>query len=418
MPVSITRAIEKRWRFLERPGAWLWIAIAAGAVIRAYLVLFTEGTLDVQNWEDHARGVREAGLIGHYHQGRWFNHPPLISEFVALLSAVADRSGIPFRVWFRMPFALVDVGCAWLLLRLLRENRYRYVVLAAFWLHPLAMLISSYHGNSDNAIAFFLLASVALAGTGRSFWTGAALGMSLWIKVPGVLAAPALFFSFPRWRQRLAFTAATVAIGAAGYLPPLAQDPQIVFEKVFAYRGVPFTTPTGAPVWGVEVFFSRIDGVLPDLFGFNPFRAKRLHHAYNTLVFGLPLLAFSWLRRGERTPLQLGCTLAGVYVIFCGFTSVFAFHYFAWSVPLWFLVGPRFAAGASVVGSAYVYSVYAMLCGNPLLLGTSDLDRLFYWPTWLLLLRDLCVLFFFLSACVFLYNAIVASGLLRWRRSH
>src|SRR5438093_7765246 len=103
-------------RWFERPTVWFWSAIAIGAAIRLYLVLFTEGTSDVELWEENARGVHQLGLISYYHAEPTANHPPLIFEVESLFYEAATMSGIPFRVLLRAPFAIVDAGTMLLLL--------------------------------------------------------------------------------------------------------------------------------------------------------------------------------------------------------------------------------------------------------------------------------------------------------------
>jgi len=44
-----------------------WMAIAIGAILRAYCVVFTNGTSDMEDWQDHAQQVLNRGLIGYYH---------------------------------------------------------------------------------------------------------------------------------------------------------------------------------------------------------------------------------------------------------------------------------------------------------------------------------------------------------------
>jgi len=61
---------------------------------------------------------------------------------------------------------------------------------------PTAILISAYHGNTDTAVAFFLLLTVWLATKERILSSGAAFGASLWVKLPGILALPALLRCF------------------------------------------------------------------------------------------------------------------------------------------------------------------------------------------------------------------------------
>src|SRR5207244_9176647 len=140
-----------------RPGIWFWVVIALGAVLRFYCVIFTEGTQDVEIWERHARDVREHGLIGYYHGDTSANHPPFISEAESVLLRTSDESGVAFRIFLRAPFALLDAGSAFLLLLLLGASPWRFVAAACYWLNPLAIILSAYHGNTDCAVAFFLL---------------------------------------------------------------------------------------------------------------------------------------------------------------------------------------------------------------------------------------------------------------------
>src|SRR5439155_730200 len=73
-----------------------------------------------------------------------------------------EGTGIPFRILLRAPFALVDAGTAFLLLLLLGDCRWRFVAAAAYWLNPLSIIFSAYHGNTDSAVAFFLVLCVWL----------------------------------------------------------------------------------------------------------------------------------------------------------------------------------------------------------------------------------------------------------------
>src|SRR6202011_1101613 len=94
------------------------------------------------------------------------NHPPFISEVEALLLLLSDATGIPFRIFLRAPFALLDAGSAFLLLLLLQSNPWRFLLAACYWLNPLAIIFSAYHGNTDSAVAFFLLLCVSLLSKG------------------------------------------------------------------------------------------------------------------------------------------------------------------------------------------------------------------------------------------------------------
>ena len=126
--------LDGAFRFLREPGAWLWMAALAGAAARAYLVIFTEGTLDVLVWEGHAREIGERGLMTYYHGGTYqFNHPPLMGLLASKAWSLSQSSAIPFEVLLRAPFALLDAGTAWLLVRLLEHRPQRYLVAAVYW---------------------------------------------------------------------------------------------------------------------------------------------------------------------------------------------------------------------------------------------------------------------------------------------
>src|SRR5205085_10687470 len=175
---------ENQDRSSSRPPVWFWVVIAAGLALRLYLVVFTEGTQDVASWERNARDVRDHGLIAYYHGDPSANHPPFISEVESLLLRASDATGLPFRVLLRAPFALLDLATTFLLLLLFGECRWRFVVAAAYWLNPLSIMFSAYHGNIDSAVAFFLVLCAWWLSQNKLLAAAIALGMSLWIKLP------------------------------------------------------------------------------------------------------------------------------------------------------------------------------------------------------------------------------------------
>ena len=160
--------LEGPLRFLREPGPWLWIVFTVGIAIRAYLAIFTDGTDDVRIWFSHAGWTHEYGLVDYYQRQEVFNHPPFIGKLLSLLWVFAREVGVPFRIVLRAPFALIDLGSALLLLRLFRDSRYRYAIFACYWLHPLSIIYSAYHGNTDTAVAFACLLALAAAARGRA----------------------------------------------------------------------------------------------------------------------------------------------------------------------------------------------------------------------------------------------------------
>ena len=130
-------------RSLERPGAWFWLALLLGAALRAWLVVATEGSFDVAIKRVHGHSVNAWGVLGTYARSALMNHPPAMARFFAAVESLALASGLPFGALLRAPFAALDLGTALLALRLLRGSRWRFALVAAYWLHPLALLFSA-----------------------------------------------------------------------------------------------------------------------------------------------------------------------------------------------------------------------------------------------------------------------------------
>ncbi len=388
----------------NRPGIWFWFVVVLGAALRLYLVLYTQGTRDVELWQKHASNVRDFGLIGYYHTGKEANHPPFISYAESLLLRAADTVEVPYRIVLRLPFALLDAGTTALLVLVLNGNRHRWCFAALYWLNPLAIILSAYHGNTDSAIPFFLLLCIWLLSKGNIAGAAIALGISLWIKLPGVLALPALALLIPNRKKQLLFVAVTGVAAITSYLPVLVADRQIVIANVFGYHGRQLYTTAGIPVWGTKVLlFSFIAPPekwpeqlhAPVLFFIN--------HSWQLAVLLALLLA--WLRRFRQSVPEVCATIGMIYVIIYGFSDSWALQYFAWSLPFWFFLPPWFLVPAIALGTTYVYSLYWLVCGNPWLLGKWDFVGHPFWPPGLLWVRNATVLFFFISACVFLVLA-------------
>jgi Predicted integral membrane protein len=381
-----------------------WSAILIGAVLRLYCVVFTSGTSDMEDWEDHAQQVVNRGLIGYYHANSFANHPPLISKVAGFILQISVLTHIPFRILFRAPFIILDAGNAWLLFLLLRESRWRFFATACYWLSPAAILISAYHGNTDTAMAFFVLLAIWLASKERTLGSGVAFGASFWIKLPAILTLPALLTLFRRWRLRIVFLTAALITATVTYLPALFQDYKIVLTNVFGYRGLILQTATGVPLWGPSVLlFSTVAPIQawpetilrPVLFV--------LERSWSIAIVAMILLA--WLRRNRASAPEVCATIGMAYAILFGFSDYWAFQYFAWALPFWFFLKPWFSIPAAFLTSLYLYSLHWLFSGGPTLLGKWDFVGHSDLPVLVLAVRDLAVAFFFVSAWIFLIRA-------------
>ncbi len=391
---------------MPHPGGVRWltperIAIGAlallGLVVRAVLVTGSPGTVDVDVWAGHAREIERLGLVAYYRGGEFiFNHPPLSGWAIAWLHHIAESGGPGFALLLRLPFVFVDAATALGVVTLAGLTRrpwlraHRHLLGALYWCSPLAIVFSAHHGNTDSAVACSLVWAVVAVAKGRPGWAGVALGLGAWIKIPGLLAAPALFLVLPDLHARVRFAAALGTTALVGFAPALVVDARATIEAVFFYSGLRIQTTSGVLVWGPQVFYPELQSLsLPARRSFVEL-ANAYYKADGAVVTSL-VVVYAWLRRRHRTPDAIAATIAQCYALVLAFTNFFAFQYLAWSLPLWLFAGWPLAIAAHLLCSAYIWGLYAWLCEHWLLLDTWRFLAKPDWPTWVRVLRSASV---------------------------
>jgi hypothetical protein len=395
--------------FLAQP-VWFQLVLALGIILRLYFVFLTQGTYDVEIWQRHAERINEIGLIRYYHENPVANHPPFISEIISFTLQFAGRTAIPFRVLLRLPFCLIDGGTVILLLLILRQASRRLLVATAYWLNPLAILYSSYHGNTDSAVAFFVLLSVWLLSRSRNLGGALALGAGLWIKLPVILAAPALLLLVEGWRKKLGFLALAGLAAFSTYLPAFLIDARVVWANVFSYRGQYIHTTAGVPIWGWLTMVVSIFGPTDWLRKHIGLILFLLRHGTMFALGLIPVLV--WRRRAHRSPSEVCATIAASYTLIYAMSANWSFQYFAWSLPFWLFLPIWFPILASLLAGGYIYSLYSYDCGNLFLRGRWDFVGHPHWPEVVIVFRDLTVFFFLASACWFIIAAAISPKLI------
>ena len=399
--------MPERLQFLWRPGPWFWAVVAVGALLRVFLAVATRGTSDAEIWSDHAMRVATVGLVEHYAEDPMFNHPPFISEVMAWLFALAQATGVEFRVLYRLVFIPFDLANVWLLTLVLRRTPWRFVAAAAYAVAPVALTLSGMHGNTDPLIATCLLAACLCVDARQPVLAGFAIGLGAWIKLPGLLAAPALWFALPRWRDRATCAVTALVVATSTYLFALAAAPQLLGARVFGYRGLFIHTLHTPPiwVWGFKSWFIRLWG--PP----GAWPSPVLWYTENSQWIAIALmLLLAFLRRRENDARGIAVTIAATFALFYGLVETWTFQYFAWSMPFWFAAGLPYALCANLFGGGYLYALYVYVCGDLLLRPRWAFDTAPPWPMSLILQRDLAHLTFFAFGVLWLVRAIHAEA--------
>ena len=398
-----------RFPWIARPGIWFWALCGIGLLARLFLASATRGTTDAELWTRHAEGVATYGLTGHSQRDVLFNHPPLIAIAMAKLWMVAQDWHVEFRVLYRSLFVLADVVNIWLLVRVLAGQPWRFLAAGLYAIAPVAVVLAAMHGNTDALVATCLLLTCLAVGAKRPVLAGVCIGLGAWIKLPALFAAPAFGFAFPRWRDRVWCALAATLIAAATYVPAFAENPELLWNRIFGYRGMLIQTSADPLIWiwGFKTWFVR-------LYGGNMMEwpVWAIWFRDNSHWVSLPLMfVFGFLRRRENDAHSLAVTAAGSYAIFYAFSETWTFQYFAWSMPFWFVAGRSFGWAANLFGGGYIYFLYAFLCQDWLLRPEWGFSLHAPWPLWLILLRDCAHTAFAWFSLAFLARAVIVE----WR---
>ncbi len=387
---------------------WFAVALAAGAALRVALALNTVGTDDVALWSHHVAQIKAHGLAESYARGPYFNHPPPSALFMYGSFEFAHWLGVNAVTPYRVLVACVGVLNVLLLVRVLAGQHWRWLAGAIYALSPMSLTLSGQHGNLDPLVATLALLGTMTAASGRVLATGVLIGLGAWLKLPALIAAPALGWAFQTFRQRALCAAVAVAVAAGPFVwgvaatdgMPTVQfdeltqrfslevDPQpanVFVRRVLLYRGSNLQLPeqSDAWLWGWRNLLVRAVGDLDAL----PGDALSWMSVSPALSLASILLV-SYLRRSERTRVGIGANIGVSFVLFYALVNDCATQYFSWGAPFLFCLGPWIGCASHVVLSAFVYGFYALATADPLLRPPWSLERVGPWPDWLVNARD------------------------------
>lgn len=164
----------------------------------------SEGTNDIRTWARFATEIRAYGLGGTYVRDVLFNHPPWMGMFSAAVFSLCAKTGVPFHRAFKLLGMFAEVGTSLLLRQIwLRRGQPTRAAraFAAYGCGLCGILISGYHGNTDPAYWFLVLAAVyALHEHDAPMLAGAMLGAALNVKLIPLFVVLPLAATCKSWR--------------------------------------------------------------------------------------------------------------------------------------------------------------------------------------------------------------------------
>jgi hypothetical protein len=322
------------------------VLAAALAALAAKLALAssTFGSTDVRSFLYFFRRDELTGPTSVYAMVKDFNHPPPMIYVLRAVHALAERTGLSFSFWMRLPAILADLGTIVAVSRLVRPaGAAATAVLALCAAAPVSIFVSGFHGNTDPVMIFFVVLSIALLERARPAWlAGAAFGLALGVKVVPLVFGPAILLWLPDTRRRLEFFGSALLVVLATWAPLLVDAPVLVARHVLGYAST-----YGA--WGL----SR---VLP---------SEDLRR-YGRILLVLAVLALSVRMNRGTKKVELYRQAGVVAFVFLAATPGFGVQYLAWLVPFTAMLPLGGAILFHAASGAFLGAVYTYWCQRPI----------------------------------------------------
>ena len=330
------------------------LALVVGAALRVLVVAACDRPVaDVARYERVARHLLDVSW-NPYATERLYPYPPPWAA-VEAGALWLERGGIgSFAVNVKLPAVAADLGIVALLGRAASLGLAPAVAPWLYALHPVAVLVTSAHGQFDAIPLAFLLLSVLLAERGRESASALALGAGIATKSFPVLALPFLAFTTGRsWRHALRYAVLALVPGALLLLPFATLDFPALRRELFGYGGIADFGWAGV-ARGLAWLAS---GALP--------RSEARFWPVAALVSKAVFLA-AWGALAlavHRRRVALGPTGAvlAVLLAFAALYGLQSAQYLLWVVPVALLRPDRIAAAHAVAASAGLVGFYLFL---------------------------------------------------------
>jgi hypothetical protein len=319
------------------------LALVIAMAIGGTLAVTTYGTNDILFFKSYAVKAEQTGVAPLYREGAnlvefhtdWVEqmaHPPGVILIWRATLWVEGKTGVPFHVWFRILTTIAHALTALALFRMLGGR-----AAAAFVLSPAAILLASFHGNSDPLVVVFLIWAVYCVEKRSPVWlTGLLFAAACSIKVWPLFLLPAFYLYLANWRQRTVFLATVPAAWFAFGAPYTFQFPMLILRTVFGYRSVGHWWGLAATVPGYDYF--------------------------GTILTFAAVLAITVYLHSKGT--RLYGIAGGAIAVFLVLTPGFGVNYLAWILPFCLWLEWRAIAGVYLSSSVLLILAYTRWSGG------------------------------------------------------
>jgi len=361
------RPVASRW------SSPLLVGLAAFGVRLLAALLSDRVVADVLRYRKIAAHVLDVSW-NPYLAPRLYPYPPVWIWVEAAAEWLSRHAGLPFALTVKVPVIVGDAVLAFLLAHWARGGRddtgqaarWRRWAGWVYALHPVALLVSGFHGQFDALPLLALLASVHLLERGRADLSALLLAAAIALKPFPVLVLPFALLFVPGGRARLRYAVLAVLPVVLILVPFAAADPHALARELLGYGGIPDFGWIGA-LRAVEA--ARLGHVTRAA---SPAWAPMLA-ASKVLTLAAVGLLWTAAARG-RLRLSPATAVLGVLLAFEVAYGALSAQYLLWPVPMAVLLGERFVPLHALAATTALVGFYLFLAPGVLTPEASGYD--------------------------------------------
>jgi hypothetical protein len=299
-----------------------------------------------------------------YEAPRLYPYPPVWVWVEAGAGRLARDLGLSFPVLVKLPVVAADLGIVWWLAAWGPRRGMGTRPAWIYALHPVSVLVTSFHGQFDAAALWFVLLAVSGWWAARPARSALALSAAVGLKSFPVLLLPVMLAQPGQTTRARIRYAAIVAGPVLLLLVPYALDDwRAVRRELFGYGGVADFGWIGL-TRGLRWLAT---GTLP--------RSEAAYWsghilAAKVLFLGAYAGLLAGLARGRLSD-DLARACLSVLLAFLVFYGALSAQYLLWVVPLGALVGGRHFAVYSAAATVALAGFYAFLAPGVLWVGSG-----------------------------------------------
>jgi hypothetical protein len=304
----------------------LLMIVLLGLAARLLLAFFYYGTGDVTVWE-HYSTYWERGLSPYDEVGK-YNYFPLWFWGFSFVTFINKALNLPYSFIVKIPFILTDLATLIIIVKACGRMKIgakgTLLAAGAFFLNPVSILISGYHGQFCNMSVMFAMLAWYFAVFKRGSWflmSAVMMSVSVAVKHFTVILVPVIAFIQDKIHKKILVFLIAPLCALIAITPYFIRDPQLVINSILKYN-------LGAGYWGWSgvivrsvLFITGVDLAQQGWFEY-------LSYFNYFLYAGIMIGSFFMVKYYKAID-----SLAIVFLLFYVFTTQIAPQYSVWIIP-------------------------------------------------------------------------------------